>query len=226
MVDVKNKMCITCGKRATYGIEGEDPTCCSKHKKPGMEDITHKRCPGVNNQGCKVRANPKFRDYCSDCFVEKYPDDPLSLGVGQHKDELMVKNYIDINIPNIKFLYNKSLQKNTENNTKYRRIDLHIILCNTLLAIEVDEKQHKRHQYNKDDEQRYEDIRKRHGGKCIFIRFNPDKYKNIEGAIVNPPLEERLKRLTRGILKLIERIKNGEYTKQLHIEHLYYDGYK
>ena len=51
-------------------------------------------------------------------------------------------------------------------------------LDNKIIIIEVDEFQHKR--YNeKDEEIRYDDLFMLHGGKFVFIRFNPDAYTNF-----------------------------------------------
>ena len=64
-----------------------------------------------------------------------------------------------------------------------------------------------------------------HSGKFVFIRFNPDKYKNKDNKSVNPMLYTRLPILKQEIEKQIERIKNEENTELLEIHKLYYDNY-
>lgn len=93
-----------------------------------------------------------------------------------------------------------------------------------MLCIEVDEHQHKK--YNKTDEDiRYDDLYMLHGGKFIFIRFNPDPFTNLFGTKKNPYMKRRMEYLMDEIIKQIERIHNEENTELLEIEYLFYDGY-
>ena len=43
--------CKNCGSQATYGIEGQKATHCSKHASDGMVDVIHSQCaePGCDN---------------------------------------------------------------------------------------------------------------------------------------------------------------------------------
>ncbi len=85
-----------------------------------------------------------------------------------------------------------------------------------------DENQHKG--YNKIDEEiRYDDLFMLHGGKFVYIRFNPDKYKDKNGKTVNPMLYTRLPVLQKEIEKQINRIENEENNELLEIVKLYYD---
>jgi hypothetical protein len=105
-----------------------------------------------------------------------------------------------------------------------RRIDHRILIGNTMLCIETDENQHKT--YNATDaEIRYDDLYMLHSGKFIFIRFNPDKYKNTNGKTVNPMLYTRLPILKDEIERQMQRINNEENTDLLEIIKLYYDYY-
>ena len=62
-----------------------------------------------------------------------------------------------------------------------------------------------------------------YGGKFIFIRFNPDKYKDEKGKSCNPMLVSRLPILENEINKQIKRIENDDNTDLLEIIELYYD---
>ena len=107
------------------------------------------------------------------------------------------------------------------NFTNKRRIDHCKLINDTLLCIEIDENQHK--SYSKEDEiARYNDLFMGFGGKFIFIRFNPDKYKN-NGKSCNPMLIIRLPVLGREIDKQIKRIESNENTELLEVIELYYD---
>ena len=53
-----------------------------------------------------------------------------------------------------------------------RRVDLRVLIHNTILAIEIDENQHKYR--NQDDETiRYDDLYMIHSGKWIFRKCRP-----------------------------------------------------
>ena len=101
-----------------------------------------------------------------------------------------------------------------------RRIDFRKLIENTLLCIEVDENQHKNYD-EKEEEIRYDDLYMLHGGKFIFIRFNPDKFKDKNGMLYT-----RLPILKEEIEKQIKRIENDENAEPLEIIKLYYDEIK
>jgi hypothetical protein len=105
-----------------------------------------------------------------------------------------------------------------------RRIDFRILVGNTLLCIEVDENQHKRYD-KKDEEIRYDDLYMLHGGKFIFIRFNPDKYKNSNGTKKDTYMKMRVEELSKQIDKHISRINSEENVEILEIYYMFYDGY-
>ena len=87
------------------------------------------------------------------------------------------------------------------------------------------ENQHKN--YDEMDEQiRYDDLYMAFSGKWIYIRFNPDKYKNSKGKLRNTKIDDRLLTLKREIEKQILRIKNDMNAEILERVYLYYDGYE
>jgi len=96
------------------------------------------------------------------------------------------------------------------------------LIGNTLLCIETDERQHKRYEKGY-EEVRYDDLFMVHGGKFIFIRFNPDKYTNADGTTQNPRMDDRLELLKHEIEFQMDRIKNNENEELLEITYLFYD---
>jgi hypothetical protein len=98
------------------------------------------------------------------------------------------------------------------------------LVGNTLLCIEVDENQHKKY-VKVDEEIRYDDLFMIHGGKFIFIRFNPDKFINKLGTKKNPYMKKRMEYLQKEIERQMERINNEENNELLEIEYLFYDDY-
>jgi len=62
-----------------------------------------------------------------------------------------------------------------------------------------------------------------HGGKFIFIRFNPDKYVNSDGIVIETSIKKRLGDLKDEIDKQIERISADENKDLVEIIYLFYD---
>lgn len=103
-----------------------------------------------------------------------------------------------------------------------RRIDLRMLIGNTMFCIEVDENEHK-YYIKLDEEARYDDLFMDFSGKYVFIRYNPDPYK-INGVKKNPQFSKRMAELKKMIDYHIERIENEENKDLLEIHHLYYSS--
>jgi hypothetical protein len=220
MINFYDNLC-PCGTHACFGFEGDKKaTCCEKCKKDGMKNITVTKCK-ANLQGitCTQYGNRKYKWYCTHCFAHLFPLDPLTFQIRCKTKELAVRDYI--NSVYTDFIHDKTLWIDGCNCTHKRRIDHRKLIGNTLLCIETDENQHKR--YDKIDEQyRYDDLMMVHGGKFIFIRFNPDKYKE-KNVNKNPTISTRLIELSKEIDKQVKRIENEENTSLLEIVYMYYD---
>lgn len=221
MVDIKSKTCLypNCNTRPIFNKKGE---------KNGIYCLEHKLCDMINVIGlvCKSKlclgtlANPKYKGYCAYCYQHLFPDDPLTLQIRSKTKEIAVRDFININFEG--FQHDKPLWTGNCDCTHRRRIDHRKLIGNTLLCIETDENQHKNYDEN-DEEIRYDDLFMLHGGKFIYIRFNPDKFKKKDGKSLNPMLYTRLPVLKEEIEKQIERIKNEENKELLEIIKLYYN---
>jgi hypothetical protein len=221
MVNIKCKTCIhpDCKVIPNYNIEGETKAIyCISHKLYGMIDVRHNKCRG--NLCFGTRANPKYKGYCVFCYQQLFPNDPLTLQIRSKTKEIAIRDFINIHFEG--FHHDIPLWTGNCECIHRRRIDHRKLIGNTLLCIETDENQHKG--YDKDDEEiRYDDLYMLHGGKFIFIRFNPDKFKNKGGKSINPMLYTRLATLKEEIEKQISRIENEENKELLEIIKLYYD---
>ena len=219
MIDVKNNKCY-CGKaRPYYNVEGLKPEYCISCKKNGMMDVAHDRCKAEN---CGTRGNKNYKGYCANCFQHLFPLDPLTFQIRSKTKEIAVRDFINSRFEG--FQHDKPIWYNESvcDCTIKRRIDHRKLINDTILCIETDENQHK--SYSKTDEEaRYNDIFMAFGGKFIFIRFNPDKYKDKNGKTCNPMLVNRLPILEDEINKQIKRIETGENTELLEVIELYYD---
>jgi len=181
-----------------------------------------KMCPNCKDWPDSRRANPKYNNYCTRCFQQLFPNDPLTSKIRKKTKEIAVRDFINENFGG--FIHDKPLYTHNCNCAHRRRIDHRRQIDNTILAIETDEHQHRG--YDKEDEDiRYNDVYMIFSGKWIFIRFNPDKYINKKGQRRNPKIDIRLKKLKKEIKTQINRIKNGENIDLLENIRLYYDKF-
>lgn len=209
-----------CQTIPNYNYPGETTALfCSSHKLENMIDIKSKRCK--SNDICMgTRANVKYKGYCARCYQYLFPNDPLSFQIRSKTKEIAVRDYINSIFEG--FQHDIPLWTGNCDCTHKRRIDHRKLIGNTLLCIETDENQHR--SYDKTDEEiRYDDVMMLHGGKFVYIRFNPDKYKDKNGKSMNPMLYTRLPVLRKEIEKQIHRIENEENTELLEIIKLYYN---
>lgn len=197
---------------------------CNQHKKEKMINVIDKKCPNCIDWIDSQRANKKYKNYCTRCFQQLFPNDPLTFQIRCKTKEIATRDYINANFDG--FVHDKPLFIEKCNCVQRRRIDHRKLIGNTLLCIETDEFKHN-HYDPKDEEDRYHDIYVgAHSGKLIFIRFNPDSYKDKNNKRKNPSIAIRLLRLEKEIEKHIKRIENGENKELLEIIKLYYDGFE
>ena len=158
------------------------------------------------------------------CFTNLFPTHPKSLSARKKNKEIFVKNYLYENNHD-DFIHDRPIYLGKDCSTS-RRVDLYKYIGDKhILCIEIDEHQHK--YYNKQDEEnRYNELYKE-GYIQVFIRYNPDKYRDIKNKVRNPKKEMRLKKLIERIDIWIEKINNEECQDDLlYIEYLYFDEIK
>ena len=217
MIDVNLKYDCYCGLgRAHYNYLGKKGEYCSECKQPDMINIQNK----CKNKSCYSCGSKKYRYYCTPCFSHLFPNDQLSLQIRIKTKEITVRDFINSNFSG--FSHDSALYTGNCDCSHRRRIDHRKLIGNTLLAIETDEHQHKRYDLE-DEDIRYNDLSMIHGGKFIFIRFNPDSYKNKNNDRENPSIESRLPALYKEIEKQIARIEKEENNELLEIIYLFFD---
>jgi hypothetical protein len=237
MVNVKAKKC-QCGKsQPNFGFENDTtPTRCGSCREPAMIDIyAHKSptriCKGpfeLQEQGLKCpfgqRGKKKYDYYCTICFEKNFPSDERTKNIRGKTEETRVRDFLASDYSHVEFIHNKPIWTGQADCTCRRRIDFRACIGNTLVCIEVDEDQHK-YRDQKDEELRYDDLMMHHGGKFIFIRFNPHLYKDAEGKRKNPSMETRLQTLKKTLDEKIQRAQEEKNTELLEVVALYFDGY-
>jgi hypothetical protein len=224
MVNLKDKKCV-CGKaQPTFRLEGDTSAKYCKECKTEEMCSRNRLCKSNflekdKKFECSQRANKKYKNFCARCYAFHFPLDPLTFQIRCKTKEIAVRDFINETFEG--FYHDKPLWIGNCDCTHRRRIDHRRLINGTLLCIGTDEFQHK--SYDKYDEEiRYDDLMMIHGGKFIYIRFNPDKYKE-NGINKNPAISTRLVELQKEIDKQIKRIENDENTELLEIIKMYYD---
>ena len=217
MFMIRKRLCIQCKSgQATYNLFSQKARYCNQCKTPEMINVIDK----CKNETCTSSGNIKYKYYCTFCYQHLFPDDEAAKNIRKKTKENYVRDYLREEFDG--FLHDIPLWTGNCDCSHKRRIDFRKLIGNTLLCIEVDENQHKRY-VNTDEEIRYDDLFMIHGGKFIFIRFNPDQYINQNGTKVNPYMKKRMDDLYNEIIRQTNRIENELNTDLLEIFYLFYD---
>ena len=170
----------------------------------------------------------KWNPYCFRCYCVLNPD-----AVIPRKYKLKEHHVIDKLKENFQEKFTMRFDKIVEGGCSRRRPDVAIDFGSHCLMIEIDENKHTNYSC---EEKRmvelYEDIGFR---KIVFLRFNPDRYK--DGSVVYPSpfrytragilhLEET--EFNRRMDQLMERIRahRVEPADQITVEYLFYGTWK
>ena len=169
MVDIVHKKCIVCNEyRAIFNNYGEkSPLYCNLHKTSLMVKLEHKLC---KTYMCGKRAIEKYEDYCLTCYINIYPEKPLSRNY-KTKESDVVKYILKV-FPGFTWVSDKSII----DGCSQKRPDLLLDLGYQVINIEIDENQHKSYEEICENKRLMlisKDIQHRN---LILIRFNPDGY--------------------------------------------------
>ena len=186
MIDVIHPKCIfdNCKKISSCNYKDKKITLyCSIHKLKNMIDIVSTKCKTENCDTCI--SNIQYKGYCLICFIHENPGHKLirDYGTQEHKvSEFIKKTFTDLDIT-----YNKTI----EGGCSLNRPDIFIDCLTHSVIIEVDEHQHKNKSYTPECEiQRinnlFTDLADR---PIVFIRFNPDSYKNKKNKLIKSCFE-------------------------------------
>ena len=230
MDDVKNKRCEheDCVKQPVYGIIEGAPKFCVEHKKEGMDNFISKRCVSKH---CETFATKKYDGYCAYCFTNLFPDDVRVKMTRIKSREILVECFLEEEFGG--FRHDTPIIYGGCDCLSRRRIDHRKLINATMLAIETDEGQHKSYD-DEDETNRYDDLYMHHSGKFIFIRFNPDSYRDQTGKRHpgffdnsmkqnTTEVERRLSILKDKIDEITRRIEQDENTELVEIHKLFYD---
>jgi Holliday junction resolvase len=234
MIDVKNKTCIfeNCKKIPIFNYENEKQGIyCFQHKKENMIDVKNKTC---KTHLCFLRVEDKYEGYCLRCYMFVFPNKTVSRNYKTKEQSVLefVKNNFGLDKTII-------ADKKIKDGCSKKRPDILIDLGFQVLIIEIDENQHNSYYFSCENKRIMElsqDIGHR---PIIFIRFNPDDYKDKNNKLIKScwclnksgicvvkkqKINEWNKRLE--ILKeTIEYWLNNKTDKTIEIIQLFYDFY-
>jgi hypothetical protein len=229
MTNVISKQCEFaaegCTKTPNFNLEGKKAKYCETHKEDKMINVTSKRCVYCCDT---IISNPKYRGHCTNCFMNLYPDEPIARNY--KVKEKHVADYLFIHFKK----YIESYDRKIKGGCSKKRPDFLIDLFTHCIIIEVDENQH--FDYPCENERMMSIFQDLGNRPIIFIRFNPDKYKDKNGKVVKSCFKyhkttgvcmiddkviwnNRLETLKETIEKNINNIP----TKEVTIEQLFYD---
>jgi hypothetical protein len=212
MIDVKHKTCIHkgCTKRPTYNIEGETKALyCSHHKLDGMVDVLNKTC---KTYLCSTQVQQKYDGYCLFCYMHLFPDKPVS---NNYKTkEFAVVEFIKNKFPDLSWIADKKV----DGGCSKKRPDLLLDLGYQIVIIEVDENQHIDYDCSCENKRIMELSQDLGHRPIVFIRFNPDDYKE-DGKNITSCWGQNKK----GIC-VVKKTKNNEWSERLNVmeQHINY----
>jgi hypothetical protein len=172
MIDVIHKKCLVndCNITPRYNFRGEKQGIyCYIHKNVEMINVRDPKCL---NEWCDTYVSKKYKGYCLFCFVNMFPDESI---VRNYKTkEYFVVEYIKNKFPFFDWVSDKKIIDGCSK----RRPDLLLDLGYMIIIIEVDENQHIDYDCSCENKRIMELSQDLGHRPTIFIRFNPDEYKN------------------------------------------------
>lgn len=185
-----------------------------------------KLCKAHFKSRCEEPGNEKYDGYCSFCFSHLFPADPRVQNIRKKTKETKWVNEILTRIPLVGWVWNKPIYVDFTGGCcpSKRKIDLRILIEHPVkglfwLCIEIDENQHKYYPVD-DEENRYNELFTDFSGRYVFLRINPDPFKQ-KGERVDPPFEKRFKVVHDAIINTIN--SGPTSTNLVDVQHFFYD---
>ena len=232
MINIISKTCIfeNCKKRPTFNYENEKQAIyCSQHKLENMVDIKHKRC---KTHLCDIRPSVKYDGYCLRCYMFMFPDKPISRNYKTKEQSVLefVKNNFGLDKTII-------ADKKISGGCSKKRPDILIDLGFQVLIIEIDENQHNSYDCSCENKRIMELSQDICFRSIIFIRFNPDDYKDKNNKLIKScwclnksgicvVKKQKINEWNKRLENLKETIKywlNNKTSKTIEIIQLFYD---
>lgn len=177
---------------------------------------------------CGTIGNPRYEMYCTHCFANLFPDDPRTAGIRtKSKETTWVNALLQTEAAaGHAWTWDKPLYVTYGGGCcdSKRRIDLWTLVGNTVVAIEIDEYQHKSYPSGH-EAVRYNDLVADFTGRYVFLRINPDPFRDASGVRVDPPLDERVRVAEEKLAEVLDGLDDDKENDGLvAIHHLFFDG--
>jgi hypothetical protein len=127
----------------------------------------------------RISHNRKYDGYCLRCFVYLFPDRPNSFNY--KTKESNVVEYIKKEFLGITIITDKTVIDGCSK----RRPDILIDLGYQVIVIEIDENQHLDYDCSCENKRIMEISKDISHRPLVFIRFNPDSYKDINNNVIS-----------------------------------------
>ena len=201
--------------------------------KHGKRKDYCKDCDGrelCKSSWCSIVKNKKYNGYCLFCYVHLFPDNKL---IKNYKTkETCVVDFITTKFPDFSWVSDKKVH----DGCSQRRPDLLLDLGFQVIIVEIDEDQHNTYESTCENKRVMEISQDLSHRNIIFIRFNPDGYKNGDTKVsscwsfnktgIMSIKKSKVKEWTKRLESLVSMIKfwcENESTKMVHIEYLFYN---
>jgi len=153
-------------------------------------------------------------DFCPSCKIFN----TIGTTVKSHNKELAIKTLLEDNFDPDTFIHDRIVPGGCSK----KRPDFLLLTKWGNIIVEVDEFQHKRNTYPCECEitrmkQIYFDCGVEH---LLFIRYNPDNYKVLEGGKPITPIQRK-----KLLIKIIKEQFDQKDVENLGVMYLFYDGY-
>ena len=141
-----------------------------------------KECGGsalCKTPNCSTYKIKKYHDHCLNCYIHLFPNESNSRNYKTKEktvSDFILQTFIE---------YSWISDKKIEDGCSKRRPDLLLDLGYHIIIIEIDETQHKNYDEICENKRIMEISQDLGHRPIIFIRFNPDSYKNKENKLVN-----------------------------------------
>jgi len=141
-----------------------------------------KECGGsalCKTPNCLTYKIKKYHDHCLNCYIHLFPNESNSRNYKTKEktvSDFILKEFIE---------YSWISDRKIEDGCSKRRPDLLLDLGYHIIIIEIDETQHKNYDEICENKRIMEISQDLGHRPIIFIRFNPDSYKNKENKLIN-----------------------------------------
>jgi hypothetical protein len=230
MIDVINKTCAQngCTTHPNYNYDGKKGLFCYEHKEDNMVNVVTPKCIECKQT---ITSNPKYKNHCLFCFVNKFPDEPNTRNYKTKEKYVLdaltnlLCNFINVDA----IIRDKALSACSR-----RRPDFFYDCLSHCIIVENDENSHAAYDTTCDNKRMcelYQDVGHR---PIIFIKFNCDSYtidnkkheslfktEQKSGCIVirnKKEFDVRIKTLYVSFMKHLNNIPE----KSITVESLYY----